>query len=142
MIRSKATETKVTFEDCRRFQLDPTRNPLTGRTIKIGGPIYNKLVVACKKTNLQSLPSQNTTNVLPIPGTPSQPTTPATPATPATLTTPSTPVTLRIPKLPNTPVYTPTIGTRNFLRGWFLGTRLIRFIFIIDTDTTVSIAPI
>ena len=106
MSKSKSTETKVTFEDCRRFQIDPTRNPLTGRTIKVGGPIYNKLVAACKQLNLQALPSSTPTSILPLPQ--SKPSTPATPAPPVTrTTTPSTPITLQIPKLPQTPTYTP-----------------------------------
>lgn len=39
----------LTLEDCKAFEADPSINPLTGRKIKIGGPMFLDLVEKCNE---------------------------------------------------------------------------------------------
>jgi hypothetical protein len=51
--------------------MDPARNyvvnPLTGRLIKVGGPIYRRLVKQCKREETQELLSSNAMDISPQP---------------------------------------------------------------------------
>jgi hypothetical protein len=40
---------KFTLTDAQRFVIDTSRNPLTGRSIKMGGQTYNKLIALAYK---------------------------------------------------------------------------------------------
>jgi hypothetical protein len=39
----------LTVEQCQVFVEQPSKNPLTGRTIKLNGPTYNKILLSCSK---------------------------------------------------------------------------------------------